>query len=74
MKLHQKIRNLCLYMKFIKYDIDFFKYTIISCATATDAKTTKLHVENVQAQIEKRKNNTGVVQTHFELKNIKWVD
>ena len=51
---------------------------IIPCATAADTKTTTLHVEhdveNVQAQIKKDKNDTCVVQTHADLKNIKWVD
>ena len=28
---------------------------IIPCATAVDAKTTKLHVENMQAQIKKKR-------------------
>ena len=55
----------------IKWNIDFFKSAIIPCATAADMKTTKLHVENVQVQIEKRKNDARVVQTHFGLKNIK---
>ena len=58
-------------MMFIKQDIDFFKSTIIPCATAVDAKTTELHVENVQAQIEKIKNDTCVVQSYVDLKNIK---
>ena len=35
-------------------------------------KTTKLHMENVHVQIEKRKNDERVVQTHADLKNIKW--
>ena len=35
-------------------------------------KTTKLHVENVHVQIEKSKNDERVVQTHADLKNIKW--
>ena len=43
---------------------------IILCHTAADAKITKPHVENVQAQIEKNKNNKCIVQTHFDLKNI----
>ena len=67
---------MCLYMIFIKLDIDFFKSTIIPCATGADAKTTKLHVEHfhVQAQIKKNKNDTCVVKTNVDLKNIKWVD
>ena len=71
-KITPKLRNMRLYMMFIKLDIDFIKSTIIPCATAADAKTTKLHVENVQAQIEKNKNDTCVVQTYVDLKNIKW--
>ena len=35
-------------------------------------ETTKLHMENVQLQIEKRKNDARVVQTHVDLKNMKW--
>ena len=35
-------------------------------------KTTKLHVGSVQVQIEKCKNDARVVQTHVDLKNIKW--
>ena len=62
---------MCWYILFIKYDIDFFKSTIIPCATAADAKTTKLHVEHVQAQIENNENDTCVVETHVDLKNIK---
>ena len=69
-----KLRYMCLYMIFMKDDIDFFKSTIIPCTTAADAKTTKLHVEHVQARIRKSKNDTCVVQTHVDLKNIKWVD
>ena len=65
---------MCWDMIFIKQDIDFFKSTIIPCATAADAKTTKLHVEHVQAEIKRNKNDTCVVQTHIDLKNIKWVD
>ena len=49
-----------------------FKSAIIPCAIAADMKTTELHVENVHVQIEKRKNNKRVVQTHADLKNIKW--
>ena len=45
---------------------------MIPCATVTDMKTTKLHVESVQVQIEKRKNDARVVQTYVDLKNIKW--
>ena len=56
----------------IKWNIDFFKSTIIPCATAADMKTTKLHMGNVQVQIEKRKNDARVGQTHVDLKNIKW--
>ena len=59
-----------LYMMFIKQDIDFFKNTIIPFATAANAKTTELRVENVQAQIEKIKNDTRVVQSYVDLKNI----
>ena len=69
-----KLRNMRLYLMFIKQDIDFFKSTIIPCATAADAKTTELHVENVQAQIEKIKNDTSVVQSYVSLKNIKWAN
>ena len=37
-------------------------------------KTPKLHVEKVQVQIEKGKNDARVVQTHIDLKNIQWAD
>ena len=70
-KITPKLRNMRLYMMFIKEDIDFFKSTIIPCATAADAEATKLHVENVQAQIEKNKNDTCVVQTYVDLKKHK---
>ena len=46
----------------IKYR--FFKGVTIPCATAADMRTTKLHVENLQAQIEKRKNKICGVQTY----------
>ena len=36
-----------------KLNIDFFKSAIIPCATAADGETTKLHVENVQVQVDK---------------------
>ena len=64
---------MCLFIIFIKYDIDFFKSTIIPCPTAADAKTTKLHVEHVPAHIKNIKIDTCVVQTHVDLKNIKLV-
>ena len=69
-----KFRNICLYTIFLKYNIDLFKRTIIPCTTVADTNITKLHVENVQAQIGKRKNNKCIVQTHVIQKNIKWID
>ena len=54
--------------------LSLFNNVTLLCATAADAKTTKLHVEHVQAQIKKNKNDTCVVQTHVDLKNIKWVE
>ena len=56
----------------IKLDIDFFKSAEIPCATAADMKLTKLHVKNAHVQIEKCKNDARVVQTHVDLKNIKF--
>ena len=40
------------------------------CATAADMKTTKLHVGNVQVQIEKRKNDARVVYRIFKLPRV----
>ena len=54
-----------------KISFRFFKSTIIPCATAADVITTKLRVENEQAQIEKNNNDTRVVQTHVDLKKYK---
>ena len=65
-KITPKLKNMRLYMMFKNKISIFFKITIIPCATAADAKTTKLYVENVHAQIEK--NDTFVVQTYFDLK------
>ena len=42
----------------------FFKSTLVQCTTAADVKTTKLHVETVQAQIEKQRTN-GPVNAHL---------
>ena len=52
----------------------FFKNKISPCATAADAKSTKLHVAHVQVQILKNESDICVVQTQVDLKNIKWVD
>ena len=57
-----KFRYMCLYMMFIKFDIDFNRNHDNSVRSAADAKTTKLHVENVQAPIKRNKNDTCVVR------------
>ena len=56
------------------------KYRFVCCCcffspkspAAADMKTTKLHVEKVHVQIEKRKNDACVVKTHVDLKSIEW--
>ena len=63
-KITPELRNMRLCLMFIKQDIDFFKSTIMPCATAADA-TTELHVENVQAQIEKIKKMIHVLFSHM---------
>ena len=52
----------------------FFQKHDNSVRYCGDAKTTKLHVGKVQAQTEKKKNDTCVVQTHVSQKKIKWVE
>lgn len=63
-----------LNMMSVKRIIDFFESSIIPCATAADMKSTKAHVQNVQAQIQKNKNYKYKVQTHVHHKNTKWED
>ena len=62
-KITPKSKKYALVHDVHKIRYQFFKSTIIPCTTVADAKTTKLHVENVQAQIEKNEDDACVVQT-----------